>query len=342
MIPNYTRGANYFGRLGRYLATGSVSDDTKSTERVAWMAYREIDPDMHWRVADEVMAATARTAVKQSCAEPTLHFMWSANPDDRYITRNEWEEIADKTLDRMGLVGHQAKIVEHNDTSYEDKPRQHIHIMANAVREDGLSWRIQSKKNPKNWGSGDYKWKSKLDELAREFERDYGLIELDTPLKAYREGREWEQARSKNRAEQEIDSRTGRTPDFPMTKVQIKEIAPHAKSIISSSKSWDEIQKSLYSEIGFSLKAKGPGLILRKEDGSYAKLSSLGKAKLSDQDKAQRLTKEHIGQAVGESWEDYWQRSEHKLDATKSKLMAGTYLSSSQFTDASQTSDEPS
>lgn len=325
MIPNYTRGENYFGRLGRYLATGKADHSGTATDRVAWMSYREIDADMPWRVASEIMAATARSAPRQSCAKPTLHFMWSASPEDRKLQRGEWEAIADRTIERMGLAGHQAVIVEHNDTHYDGKPRQHIHLMINAVREDGRAWRRQSARNPENWGSGDYKWKSRLDELAREFEATFNLRGLDTPLTAYREGREWPHPRPQKRAEREIDARTGRTPDIPMAPTDIKVLAPAARAIFAAGTSWDEIAAGLSGELGLMLKVKGQGLILSASDGRYAKLSALGKVRLGGAG-AERLSKHRIAAVVGETFEEFWARAGQTASADHGRLAAHTSL----------------
>lgn len=319
VTPNMTRPSSFMV-LGNYL---------NKDGRALWTSYRGLNSDFPWRVNDRIMEATARTAPRQSNAKPPIHFMLNAHPNDRHISREEWEIMADRTIDHMGLNGHQAKIVEHPDAFFKGKQRQHIHIMVNAVREDGKSWRIQSKRNPKNFGSGDYKWMSRMDELCRIFEEDFGLLPLDTPLTAYREGREWPNARKPNRAEEEIDKRTGRTPDIPMKPEEIKEFSPIAKEIIATGKSWEEIQERLSAELGYTIKAKGPGLILSGEGGKYAKLSSLGKVKFSGQDKAERLTKDRIGRDIGETWEDYWNRQLQQQEATKRELKSKTYLSES-------------
>ena len=330
MIPNYVRHASFRG-LARYLVTGRGG---RAPERVSWLSYRNIDSDMPWKVATAICESTVRSS-KRRCKDPTLHFMWSPSPNDRPLSQKEWEAIADRTLKTMGLDGHQAIIVEHNDTNYKGKPRPHMHMMVNAVHEEGRAWRKKiGKPDPERksyvTAPGDSFWKTRLDNLARQLERDYGLEQVDTPITAYWQNREWTKARSRKRVEQEIDKRTGRTPELPMHQDDVKTLGRQVKPLFLEATSWEDLQGRLNEEAGVSLKPKGQGLILQKPDGTYAKLSALGKMKLSGQDKSERLSKSRLARLYGEDWDDYWARASDHVVSNVQSLRANTSLTPPQ------------
>lgn len=334
MIPNYVRHASFRG-LARYLMTGRGG---RSPERVSWLSYRNIDPDMPWKVATAICESTARSS-KRRCREPTLHFMWSPSPKDRPLSQKEWEAIADRTMKTMGLDGHQAIIVEHNDTAYKGKPRPHMHMMVNAVHEEGRAWRKRIEKADPERKSyvtapGDSFWKTRLDKLARQLERDYGLEQVDTPITAYWENREWTKSRSRKRVEQEIDKRTGRKPELPMHQDDVKALGRQVKPMFLEATSWEDLQCRLNEEAGVSLKPKGQGLILHRPHGTYAKLSSLGKMKLSGQEKSERLSKGRLARLYGEGWDEYWTRGQDHVQACTAELKASTSLTPPRTIDA--------
>lgn len=72
------------------------------------------------------MEATAR--LNKRVAKPVVHIPIRAAKTDRQLSDQEWLNVADRVLKRLGLSGHQAMIVRHGKG-----PDQHIHILANRI-----------------------------------------------------------------------------------------------------------------------------------------------------------------------------------------------------------------
>ncbi|MEM8971396.1 MAG: relaxase/mobilization nuclease domain-containing protein [Pseudomonadota bacterium] len=302
---------------GRYLER-----PTNGKDRVKYRGSDTFDELLSANARSAIMMATVNTCTKRSIKDPMGHLMLNCAPEDRELSFDEWQDIYRKTIGHMKLDGFMSDWWVH-----DDRDHKHMHIRFIKVKEDGTQWRIPSRNNSKNLGAGDYKWKSRMDELCRDLERDYGLRELDTPLTAHREGRTWDKARSLTRAEQEINARTGREQDLPMNKDQVSAIADQAKGIFLGSKSWEELSERLSSEMAYTLKPKGRGLIIRSnETGHYAKVSQLAKIRMGA-DKAERISKDRLSRFYGESWDDFWARSKGQVNKQRS-LKADTSLQS--------------
>jgi hypothetical protein len=68
--------------------------------------------------------------------KPVYHFGLSLEAGE-HLAQAEWERIAGRVLDRMGLGEHQALLIAHRDTD-----KEHVHIVVNRVRDDdGPTWR---------------------------------------------------------------------------------------------------------------------------------------------------------------------------------------------------------
>lgn len=78
--------------------------------------------------------------LNQRVKNPCWHVSLSAVPGER-LTPEQWNEVADRYLDQMGLDRdrHQYVVIRHHDTKH-----QHVHIVANRVDQDGqvnyLKW----------------------------------------------------------------------------------------------------------------------------------------------------------------------------------------------------------
>jgi hypothetical protein len=113
-----------FGGLTHYLLTGKKDDPRP--DRVLWTSTRELaleDP----REAAVLMRATA---VLGHTDKPVQHISISLAPGE-HLTRDQWEQVIDTTMRDLGLEGHQALIVAHQDTAQE-----HIHLMVNRVHPE--------------------------------------------------------------------------------------------------------------------------------------------------------------------------------------------------------------
>jgi hypothetical protein len=118
-----------FGGLTRYLLTGRKGEP--NPDRVLWTSTRELALDEP-RQAAMVMRATASQGRTD---KPTHHLSISLAPHE-HLSREQWEKVVDTTLRDLGLEGHQALVVAHQDTSHE-----HIHIVVNRVHpETHLAW----------------------------------------------------------------------------------------------------------------------------------------------------------------------------------------------------------
>lgn len=123
MIGKTHSGAG-FGGLTRYLLTGRKDDP--HPDRVLWTSTRELvldDPQ-------EAAVLMRSTAALGQTEKPVQHISISLAPGE-HLTREQWERVIDTTLRDLGLEGHQALIVAHQDTGHE-----HIHLMVNRVHPE--------------------------------------------------------------------------------------------------------------------------------------------------------------------------------------------------------------
>ena len=121
-----THSGSGFGGLTRYLLKGKTSDP--NPDWVAWTSTRELaleDPQ-DAALLMRITAAQGRTE------QPVQHLSISLAPGE-HLSREQWEQVIDRTLKDLGLEGHQVLIVAHRDTDHE-----HIHLMVNRVHPETL------------------------------------------------------------------------------------------------------------------------------------------------------------------------------------------------------------
>ena len=140
-----------FGGLTEYLTKGER--DNPNPERVEWSSTRNLDTENPAEAAQVMRHSAAENAKVE---KPVYHFGLSLEPGE-HLTQQEWEHVAGRVLDRMGLADHQALIIAHNDTD-----KEHIHIVVNRIGEDGRAWRP-------------YRDMIAAREAVRDIEVEYGL-----------------------------------------------------------------------------------------------------------------------------------------------------------------------
>ena len=163
------RTGSSFGGLQGYLLNGKARDrdaaglqeyllDGKiGRDRVEWTSTRNL-PTEDPRYAAAVMRATAEQNPRVQ--KPVYHLSLSAAPGEQ-ISKEQWERIADRVLNRLGLDDRQALVVAHNDTRHP-----HIHLMVNRVHPEHL----------KAWHNGhDHR---RIEKALRHIERDFKLREV--------------------------------------------------------------------------------------------------------------------------------------------------------------------
>ena len=114
---------------------------------------------------------------------PVHHASISAGENDR-LTVQQWQEIAEKYVERMGFKDSPYVVIQHRDTG-----RDHIHIVASRVDAHGHV-------------VNEWQNKPRSEELMRELERDYGLEKVRASKEVVRP--------APTRAEQEMFERSGR------------------------------------------------------------------------------------------------------------------------------------
>ena len=121
--------AKSFGALAHYLANGRSGIEP---DRVAWSASRNL-PTTEPELAGKIMRATASQNLR--AAQPGYHVTLSFDPGDA-VDRATMERVADRTIAALGLTGHQALIVCH-----QDRDHPHMHLLINRVHpETGRVW----------------------------------------------------------------------------------------------------------------------------------------------------------------------------------------------------------
>jgi hypothetical protein len=224
-----------FGGLTRYLLNGRA--DEPRPDRVLWTSTRELafeDP----RDAAVLMRATASQG---RTAKPVQHLSISLAPGE-HLTREQWEKVIDTTLSDLGLAGHQALIVAHQDTAHE-----HIHLVVNRV-------------HPETYRAWD-RWQDRhrLMESLRPQEKELSLRQ--TPHIKNPDG-------LPDRLVQQFE-RTGEPPLIDFARLT-------ARPIFREVATWSQIHEQL-REHGLYLDRKGQGLVV-SDDRHHVKASSVDRA----------------------------------------------------------------
>ncbi len=150
-----------FGGVVAYLMHGRRRElglGGDAADRVAWTATRNLPVEKPEHAALWMRAwANQNVRVKK----PVYHFGVSLAPDE-HLSREQWEYVVDRMLERLGLSEHQALIALHRDRDHE-----HIHIAVNRVGPDERVWKP---------GYDVFKQQ----DAARELERELGLRVVPT------------------------------------------------------------------------------------------------------------------------------------------------------------------
>ncbi|MCP3916564.1 MAG: relaxase/mobilization nuclease domain-containing protein, partial [bacterium] len=170
-----------FGGVVAYLMHGRREDldlAAEAADRVAWTSTRNLPVE-----EPEHAALWMRAWAEQNLRvkKPVYHFGAALAPDE-HLSRQQWEHVADRMLEGLGLSEHQAFIALHQDRDHE-----HIHIAVNRVGPDTRVWKP----------SFDV---FKQQDAARELERELGLRVVPT-LRDLRRERQEAQAVQPDRRE---------------------------------------------------------------------------------------------------------------------------------------------
>ena len=140
MIPKINGlGRSFAGVAGYCLHDAPEPDDRRpeTSERVGWADTRNLATFRPERAA-RLMAATAKAAPDlkrlaggspggRKLAKPVLHYSLSWARDET-PGKGEMSRAVDGSLEALGLEGHEALIVAHDDTRHP-----HVHVIANRV-----------------------------------------------------------------------------------------------------------------------------------------------------------------------------------------------------------------
>lgn len=267
MIGKAHTGAGFAG-LCRYLFAGS---DGKQIGRVGWTATRNLPTD-NANAVPIIMRATAAQSVRVQ--KPVYHLAIALPPEET-LSQEVMESVVDQSLADLGLSGHQALMVAHNDTDH-----QHVHVMVNRVHpETGKAWC-----NGLDW--------SRIEKSLRAQEKQLGLryvpgIHSDPELAQTL-------SRRPTRGDLARARRLNQKALPLMSAEQLGELRKNMKPLFEKCQSWEDLASCSVSLVGVELQAKGQGLILT--DGErYAKLSQMGKGvRLKD-----------LEEKFDQSWSDY-------------------------------------
>lgn len=267
MIGKAHTGAGFAG-LCRYLFAGG---DGKQIDRVAWTATRHLPTDDAAAVPI-IMRATAAQSVRVQ--KPVYHLSIALPPEET-LSQDVMERVVDQSLADLGLSGHQALMVAHNDTDH-----QHVHVMVNRVHpESGKAWC-----NSLDW--------SRIEKSLRTQEKELGLryvpgIHSD-PEMAH------ELSRRPTRGDLARARRLNQKAMHLMSADELAELRANMKPLFEKCRSWDDLAACSVSLVGVEVQAKGQGLILTNGE-RYAKLSQMGKG----------VRLKELEEKFGRSWSEY-------------------------------------
>ena len=178
MVPKINGLGRSFAGVAAYCLHDAPTPDDRSpetSERVAWTDTRNL-PTIRAERAERLMAATAKAAPDlkrlaggvrggRKLAKPVLHYSLSWARDET-PTRQEMSRAVDGSLDALGLEGHEALIVAHDDTRHP-----HVHVIANRVDpKTGKAAKLgNSKLRLSRWAEG--------------YEREQGRIRCERRVK---------------------------------------------------------------------------------------------------------------------------------------------------------------
>ena len=178
MIPKINGLGRSFAGVAAYCLHDAPEPDDRrprTSERVGWADTRNLATFRPERAA-RLMAATARAAPDlkrlaggspggRKLAKPVLHYSLSWARDET-PDKGEMNRAVDESLEALGLEGHEALIVAHEDTRHP-----HVHVIANRVDpETGKAAKLgNSKLRLSRWAEG--------------YEREQGRIRVERRVK---------------------------------------------------------------------------------------------------------------------------------------------------------------
>ena len=174
MIPKINGLGRSFAGVAAYCLHDAPEPDDRrprTSERVGWADTRNLATFRPERAA-RLMAATAKAAPDlkrlaggsqggRKLAKPVLHYSLSWAQDET-PDKGEMNRAVDESLEALGLEGHEALIVVHEDTRHP-----HVHVIANRVDpETGKAATLSGSK-------------LRLSRWAEGYERDQGQIRCE-------------------------------------------------------------------------------------------------------------------------------------------------------------------
>jgi len=170
-------GRSFAGVAAYCLHDAPEPDDRRprTSERVGWADTRNLATFRPERAA-RLMAATAKAAPDlkrlaggspggRKLAKPVLHYSLSWARDET-PDKGEMNRAVDESLEALGLEGHEALIVAHEDTRHP-----HVHVIANRVDpETGRAAKLDNSK-------------LRLSRWAEGYEREQGRIRVERRVK---------------------------------------------------------------------------------------------------------------------------------------------------------------
>lgn len=243
MIGKAKTGAG-FGGLARYLEAGGLNGQHAGKDRVAWCEARNLPTDDP-QLSARMMRATAN--LNHTVEKPVYHLSISFDPGDP-ATPEMLRQVADRTLQDLGLSEHQALLVAHGDTDHK-----HVHIMVNRVHPE----------TGKAWNNGhDF---ARLERSFRAQERALGLREV--PGHHHRLEGQQEPDRTASTTGQLRQANRRREPTFD------ERVRSQAGPAFKEARDWGDLARRLEPH-GLSLEKRGRGLVVT--DGTHiAKGSSI-------------------------------------------------------------------
>jgi hypothetical protein len=200
MVPALTEGGRSFkGAAAYYLHDKRLPGEAErlTGERVAWIEILNLptaDADRAWRMmADTAMSqaelkeAAGVKATGRKMTKPVFAYSLAWHPDEE-VSHEEQLEAARATLVLLGLEGHQALIVAHND-----EPHAHVHVLVNRV--DPMTGKAASLSNSK----------LKLSEWAQAYETERGTIYCPQRVDNNEKRKKGQKAKNARRPRDEVE-----------------------------------------------------------------------------------------------------------------------------------------
>jgi Relaxase/Mobilisation nuclease domain len=204
MIAKISKGSSFSGLLG-YLSKAEPDTyvfipDAEDRQPVAQM----IGGNMCGRTRKELVKEfSVSRQLNPNCKKPVFHVSLTL-PLGESLSKDKWQELAGKYMERMGFSDNQQAIFQHNDTPYN-----HIHIIASAIKL--LDGKVVN-------SSFDH---LKSMKIVRSLEKEYGLEQVEQKTLH----RMVDRALNKriDRQQQEYQAGTRSTPPEVPAKYQLQE-----------------------------------------------------------------------------------------------------------------------